>query len=52
MVVCDAADAAVGGITENELARRQGLGPADFFTTQARDVMTTEFTSFAPDKQA
>lgn len=48
VVVCDAAGAAVGVITETMLVRRLGLGQADFFTTQARDVMTTEFTACSP----
>lgn len=48
VVVCDTAGAAVGVITETKLVRRLGLGQADFFTTQARDVMTSEFTACAP----
>ena len=48
VVVCDAAGAAVGVITETTLVRRLGLGQVDFFTTQARNVMTTEFTACAP----
>ena len=48
VVVCDAASAAVGIITETTLVHRLGLGQADFFTKQARDVMTTEFTGCAP----
>ena len=47
VIVCDAADAAVGVITETTLVRRVGLGQADFFTTQARDAMTTELTACA-----
>ena len=49
VVVCDAAGAAMGAITETTLIRRLGLGQADFFTTQARSVMTTEFTACAPE---
>ena len=45
VVVCDAAGSAVGVITETMLVRRLGLGQADFFTTRAGDVMTTEFTA-------
>ena len=45
VVVCDAAGAAVGIITETILVRRLGLGQADFFTTRAGDVMTAEFTA-------
>ena len=48
VVVCDAGGAALGVITETALVRRLGLGQADFFTTQARDVMTTAFTVCAP----
>ena len=49
VVVCDAAGAAVGVITETTLVRRLGLGQADFFTTHARDVMTPEFAACAPE---
>ena len=49
VVVCDTAGAAVGVITETKLVRRLGLGQADFFTTQARDVMTSDFTACAPE---
>ena len=48
VVVCDAAGAAVGIITETILVRRLGLGQADFFTTHAGDVMTKDFTTCAP----
>lgn len=48
VVVCDAAGAAVGVITETILVRRLGLGQADFFATRAGDVMTPEFTACAP----
>ncbi len=44
VVVCDAAGAAVGVITETTLVRRLGLGQADFFTTRVGDIMTHEFT--------
>jgi CBS domain-containing protein len=47
VVVCDEAGAAVGVITETTLVRRLGLGQADFFTTQAGEVMTPEFTACA-----
>ena len=50
VVVCDAAGAAVGVITETLLVRRLGLGQADFFTTRAGDVMTPEFTACAPEE--
>ncbi len=49
VVVCDAAGAAMGVITETILVRRLGLGQADFFITRAGDVMTPEFTTCAPD---
>ena len=49
VVVCDGAGTALGVITETTLVRRLGLGQADFFTTQARDVMTPEFTACAPE---
>ncbi len=49
VVVCNAAGAASGIVTETTLVRRLGLGQADFFATQARDVMTTEFTACAPE---
>jgi CBS domain-containing protein len=49
VVVCDAAGAALGIITETTLVRRLGLGQADFFTTQAGDVMTPELTACAPE---
>ena len=49
VIVCDAAGAAVGVITETLLVRRLGLGQADFFTTRAGDVMTREFTACAPE---
>lgn len=48
VVVCDAAGAAVGIITETTLVRRLGLGQADFFTTRASDVMTREFIACVP----
>ncbi len=49
VVVCDAAGAAVGVVTETILVRRLGLRQADFFTTRAGDVMTPEFTACAPE---
>ncbi len=49
VLVCDAAGAPLGVITETVLVRRLGLGQADFFTTRAADVMTREFTACAPD---
>ena len=45
VVVCDAAGAAVGIITETILVRRLGLGQDDFFTTRADAVMTRDFTA-------
>lgn len=50
VVVCDAAGAAVGTITETVLVRRLGLGQADFFTTLAGDVMAHEFTTCEPEE--
>jgi CBS domain-containing protein len=49
VVVCDGAGAAIGVITETTLVRRLGLGQADFFATQARDVMTPEFSACASE---
>ena len=49
VVVCDAAGAVMGVITETMLVRRLGLGQADFFATRAGDVMTPEFTACAPE---
>lgn len=49
VVVCDAAGVAVGVITETTLVKRLGLGQADFFSTQARDVMSADFTACAPE---
>jgi arabinose-5-phosphate isomerase len=49
VVVCDAAGAAVGVITETILVRCLGLRQADFFTTRAGDVMSPEFTACAPE---
>ena len=48
VVVCDAAGAAAGIITETILVRRLGLGQADFFSTRAGDVMTRDFTACTP----
>ena len=50
VIVCDAAGAAMGVITETMLVRRLGLGQADFFTTHAGDVMTQEFISCVPQE--
>lgn len=50
VVVCDAAGAAMGTITETVLVRHLGLGQADFFTTRAGDVMTQEFTTCEPQE--
>jgi CBS domain-containing protein len=49
VVVFDAAGAALGIVTETTLVRNLGLGQADFFTTRAGDVMTTNFTACAPE---
>ena len=49
VVVCDTAGVALGVITETILLRRLGVGHADFFATRADDLMTSEFTSCAPD---
>ena len=49
VVVCDGSGTALGVVTETTLVRRLGLGQADFFTTQARDVMTPELTACAPE---
>ena len=49
VIVCDAAGAALGIVTETTLVRSLGLGQADFFTTRAGDVMTTNFTACAPE---
>jgi CBS domain-containing protein len=45
IVVCDSQGTALGVITETVLIHQLGLGQADFFTTQARDVMTHDFTT-------
>jgi len=50
VVVCDAAGTTVGTITETVLVRHLSLGHADFFSTQADDVMTREITTCAPDE--
>jgi len=50
VVVCDAAGAAIGTITETILVRHLGLGQADFFSTRADDVMTNEFTTCGPEE--
>lgn len=49
VVVCDAAGAAAGVITETILVRRLGLGQADFFSTRARDLMTSDFATCTAD---
>ena len=49
-VVCDAAGAAIGTITETMLLRHLGLGQADFFATRVGDVMTQEFTTCTPQE--
>ena len=49
-VVCGADGAPLGVITETVLVRRLGLGQADFFTTQAADVMTRDITVCARDE--
>ncbi|MBA4342969.1 MAG: hypothetical protein C0423_12555 [Methylibium sp.] len=51
VVVCDSSGTALGAVTETTLVRRLGLGQADFFTTQARDVMTPDFTACALEDQ-
>lgn len=48
VVVCDAAEAPLGTITETLLVRRLGLGQADFFSTLAGEVMTRGFATCAP----
>ena len=50
VVVCDAAGTAMGIITETVLVKRLGLGQANFFTTQAAEVMTREITVCALDE--
>ena len=47
VVVCGAAGEALGIITETVLVRRLGLGQAGFFTSQASEVMSHDFTSCA-----
>ncbi|OYT92017.1 MAG: CBS domain-containing protein [Burkholderiales bacterium PBB3] len=49
VIVCDAAGAAMGVITETMLVRRLGLGQADFFTTRSSDVMTQDFVTCLPE---
>lgn len=49
VVVCDAAGAPLGTITETVLVSRLGLGQADFFTTAAGEVMTPGFAACAPE---
>ncbi len=50
VVVCDAADTPLGIITETVLVRRLGLGQADFFNTEASEVMTQGFAACAPQE--
>lgn len=49
VVVCDAAGAPLGIVTETDLIRHLGLGHADFFTTRAEAVMSHGFTACAPE---
>lgn len=49
VVVCDAAGAPLGTITETLLVRHLGLGHASFFTTRASEVMTPGFAACAPE---
>lgn len=49
VVVCDAAGARLGIITETVLVRRLGLGQVDFFTTTAGEVMMPGFDACAPE---
>jgi CBS domain-containing protein len=49
VVVCDAAGAPLGVITETMLIKRLGLGQANFFSTGAGEVMAREFVACAPD---
>lgn len=51
VVVCDSAGRAMGTITETVLVRQLGLAQANFFSTQAGDVMTKAFTTCAPQEQ-
>jgi CBS domain-containing protein len=44
VVVCDAAGASVGVITETILVRQLGVGHAGVFTTRAGEVMAHDFT--------
>lgn len=48
VLVCDAAGAVVGVITETILVRQLGFGNAGIFSTRASEVMTQEFTVCAP----
>lgn len=50
VVVCSADGTAVGVITETILVRQLGFGKADIFTTQAGDVMTSDFTTCLPSE--
>lgn len=49
VVVCDAAGAPLGTITETLLVRHLGLGHASFFTTRAAEVMTPGFAACSPE---
>ena len=49
VVVCDAAGAPLGTITETLLVRRLGLGEASIFTTRAGEVMTPGFAACSPE---
>lgn len=48
VVVCDAAGAMVGTITETILVRQLGFAKADIFATQAGQVMERDYTVCAP----
>ena len=48
VVVCDAAGAPLGIITETVLVKRLGMGQANFFSTGAGEVMTQEFATCMP----
>lgn len=49
VVVCDAAGAMVGVVTETILVRQLGYGQASVFTTRAGEVITREFDACRPD---
>ena len=48
VMVCDAAGAVVGVITETILVRQLGFGQAGVFSTPAGDVMSREYTVCGP----